>query len=258
MIFKNYARYYDLLYKDKDYSKEISFIHNLLCQYNPGAKDILELGCGTGVHSVFLAKKGYQVHGIDFSEHMLESAYERLNRLPKSFKSKLQYTNGDIRKIRIGRKFDAVLSLFHVMSYQTTNEDLLSTFATAKEHLKPDGIFIFDCWYGPAVLSNRPNTRIKRLKDDKIDVIRFAEPTMHPNENIVDVKYQVLIKSKDGDKIDELHETHKMRYLFKTEIEYLSSQSGFDILVCSEWMSKRPIGFETWNSYFILRPRNFV
>jgi hypothetical protein len=57
-----------------------------------------------------------------------------------------------------------VFSLFHVMSYQTSNKDLQDAFETAKINLKPGEIFIFDCWYGSSVLTDRPVGRVNALK----------------------------------------------------------------------------------------------
>ena len=70
-VFGNYSRYYNLLYKDKDYKGEAGFIHDLIQKYSPGAKSILDLGCGTGRHDVLLAEKGYVMTGVDMSEEML-------------------------------------------------------------------------------------------------------------------------------------------------------------------------------------------
>ena len=69
--FGNYSRYYNLLYKDKDYKGEAGFIHDLIQKYSPGAKSILDLGCGTGRHDLLLAEKGYAITGVDMSEEML-------------------------------------------------------------------------------------------------------------------------------------------------------------------------------------------
>ena len=63
---------------------------------------------------------------------------------------------GDIREIRLNKRFDTVIALFHVISYQTTNEDVTAAFETARQHLNSGGIFIFDISYGPAVLTERP------------------------------------------------------------------------------------------------------
>ena len=70
-VFGNYAHYYDLLYQDKNYVGETQFIHKLIQTHAPNAKNILELGCGTANHALLLAKEGYQVHGVDMSQEMI-------------------------------------------------------------------------------------------------------------------------------------------------------------------------------------------
>ncbi len=250
-VFSNYARYYDLLYRDKDYTKEAQFIHQLLLNYAPNAVSILELGCGTGIHAALLAQEGYQVHGVDISAEMLEQSLERRKQIPPDIASKLEFSQGDIREFRENLQFDAIISLFHVISYQTTNEALQATFATVKAHLKPGGIFIFDCWYGPTVLSDRPTVRVKRLEDELIEITRIAEPAIHPNENLVDVNYQVLIKDKNSSIVEEIRESHQMRYLFKPEIELILNQFQMEVIDYREWITNREPGFDTWGVYFV-------
>ena len=250
-VFGNYSRYYDLLYKDKDYLSEAEYVDRLIKKYAPAAKTILNLGCGTGKHDFLLAEKGYEVAGVDMSEDMLAIANAQLTTL--NLQSAIQFTQGDIRTIRLSRTFDVIISLFHVMSYQPTNADLRAVFATVKAHLNEGGIFIFDCWYGPAVLADRPVIRVKRLEDEAISVVRIAEPVMHPNDNLVDVHYQVLIGDKETRQLDELKETHRMRYLFKPEIETFMSEYGLTILENTAWLSEREPGFDTWSICFVGR-----
>ena len=169
-VFEDYARYYDLLYRDKNYGGEVDFIDSLIKKHVPGAESILELGCGTGGHAEYLAKRGYTVHGIDISDDMLRMAARRHVGFSPELQGKTKFEKGDVRTARLGRKFDVVLSLFHVMSYQTTNEDILAAFQTAREHLNKGGIFLFDCWYGPAVLTDRPEVREKEWSDDAIKI----------------------------------------------------------------------------------------
>jgi SAM-dependent methyltransferase len=252
-VFGNYARYYDLLYRDKDYAGEAQFIDRLIRSHAPTAQTILELGCGTGTHAILLAKAGYDLHGVDLSPEMLETAARRRAELPPELASKLQFSPGDARTVRVEGTFDVVISLFHVVSYQTTNADLHAAFATAKQHLKPGGIFIFDIWYGPTVLTDRPTLRVKRLEDDRIQVTRIAEPKIYPNENWVDVNYQVFIRDKASNAVEEVRETHRMRYLFTSEIELFLQAQGMELLTCREWMSDRAPGFDTWGVYYIGR-----
>ena len=250
-VFGNYARYYNLLYKDKDYAAEAQFIHQLLKTHAPATQSILELGCGTGKHAALLAELGYEVYGVDLSADMLEQAEKRLPTLNPEVASKLKFSQGDVRTVRVDRQFDAVISLFHVFSYQTTNQDLEAAFATAKAHLKPGGLLIFDCWYGPAELSDRPTVRVKRLEDEEIIVTRIAEPVIYPNDNLVDVNYQVFIKNKATGTVEEVQELHKMRYLFKPEIDGLFSQNQIEGLAVGEWITGNAPGFNTWGVYFV-------
>jgi SAM-dependent methyltransferase len=252
-VFANYARYYDLLYRDKDYAGEADFIDRLIRTHAPNARDLLELGCGTGHHAMLLAKVGYQIHGVDLSLEMLQQANERLLLLPPDLATKLHFSHGDLREIRLERDFDVVISLFHVISYQATTADLQAALTTAKQHLRSGGMLIFDVWYGAAVLSERPSVRVKRWEDAAICVTRIAEPIVHPNENLVDVNYHFFIRDKLEHRVDELHESHRMRYFFMPELELLLSQAGFQIIACREWMSDREIGCDTWGIYLVAR-----
>jgi SAM-dependent methyltransferase len=249
-VFGAYSRYYNLLYKDKDYAGEADYIHGLIGKHHPGAQSILDLGCGTGRHDLLLAQKGYAVTGVDRSEEMLAVANAHLS-TPNPQQPCLSFHQGDVRTVRLGETFDVVISLFHVMSYQVTNDDLKKAFATARAHLKPGGIFIFDCWYGPAVLSDPPVVRVKRLADDDVEIARIAEPAMHYNENTVDVNYQVFVTEKAGGKTETLCETHRMRYLFRPEIMDLFAVNGIRAVHAGEWLTGRELGKDTWGGCFL-------
>lgn len=250
-VFGPYSRYYDLLYRDKDYQGEADFVAGVLARYvKPGAS-ILELGCGTGRHAALLADKGYTVHGVDRSEDMLQAARQRAAQAP-GLSSRLAFSQGDVRDVRTGGKFDAVIALFHVASYQTTNDDLLAMFATAAKHLKPGGVFFFDYWYGPAVLTDRPAVRRKQMESDDVEVDRLATPVMDAVQSVVDVHYQVSIRDKKTGAVDELRETHRMRYLFTPEIDLLARMSCLAPQDSFEWMSGRAPGYDTWGVCSVL------
>lgn len=252
-VFGNYSYYYDLLYREKDYVGEAQFVHQLIQQYAPGSQSILDLGCGTGNHAKLLVKEGYQVHGVDLSTEMLQQAHNHYSHLPIDMQTRLHFSEGDIRQVKLNQTFDVVLALFHVISYQTTNDDILAAFQTVKQHLKPNGIFIFDIWYGPAVLTERPSVRVKRLEDECIQVTRIAEPEMNTSDSCVNVNYQVFIKEKDNGIVQELSEIHQMRYLFKPEIELMLRQYNLKLIECREWLTKNTPDINTWGVYFIVQ-----
>ena len=199
--------------QDKNYTTEADYVVGLIEKYAPSAKTILELGCGTGAHAALLVEKGYSIHGIDMSDEMLMRAQVRKASLWPELRERLTFELADVRSYRVDQQFNVVISLFHVFSYQTTNEDLKAAFATAAHHLKPGGIFIFDFWYGPAVLSLKPEVRIKRLENNQYYITRIAEPVLHHQKNRVDVQYKVIIQIKQKGVFDKFEEVHRMRYL---------------------------------------------
>ena len=134
-----YSQYYDLFYSDKDYSAEVDYINSLIQANNKNINSLLDMGCGTGKHAELFCNKGYTVHGIDLSEDMLKIAENR--RIGKE--NKLSFSHSNIQNLSLNKKFDVVVSLFHVMSYQNSNSELFKAFEVAKKHLKDDGIFIF-------------------------------------------------------------------------------------------------------------------
>ena len=254
-VFNKYAEYYDLLYSDKNYTKETDFIVKILKKYCPSAKHLLELGCGTGRHSVKLAEKGYRVDGIDRSNEMLKAFRHRIRGMKNNQQHCLTVSQQDIRSFSTGRSYDAVLSIFHVISYITENMDLLKTFRRISEHIEK-GIFIFDCWYGPAVLSCKPEARVKEIKNNGIAITRIAKPVLHADSNIVDVHYHTIIKHSASAKIDEIREVHSMRYFFTPEIKYYLEQSGFRLVEHGEWMTGNEPSVDTWSVYFVAEKIN--
>jgi len=252
-VFGHLSRCYDLLYGDKDYGGEARFVHELIQRHAPGARTLLELGCGTGAHAVHLVKEGYKIHGVDLSAEMLARAGERLAQLPAELAAGLTFSQGDLRTLRLGRTFDAVIALFHVLSYQTTNRDLQAAFPTAKEHLQPGGVFIFDFWYGPAVLTERPAVRVKRVEDEIISVTRIAEPELLVNDNVVEVNYQFFVQDKACGAFETFQESHRMRYLFKPEIDRLCAEYELGLIELGEWLTGREPGVGTWGVYAVGR-----
>ena len=126
--FKKNSAFYDLLYRDKDYAAEANYVARTIRNTILHARTILELGSGTGRHGRFLAAMGFDVHGIERSAEMVSLA--RAASCPPSSETAGSFCCevGDICTANLGRTFDAVIALFHVMSYQTTNQALQAAF----------------------------------------------------------------------------------------------------------------------------------
>lgn len=155
--------------------------------------------------------------------------------------------------MRLGKRFDAVTSLFHVMSYQNTEKDALAVMETARQHLKPGGLFLFDFWYGPGVLTDPPTERDRIMEDAHTRVYRHAHPVHRVNDNLVEVHYHIDLTDKLSGTQSSLNEVHKMRYWFLPELRYLASVSGFMVMAEGVWRSfDLPIK-TTWNAWSLLK-----
>lgn len=243
-LFDTYGRYYDLLYGDKDYAGEVDYIHRLLDRHGLGGREVLEFGSGTGRHGRLLGDRGYQVTGIERSAEMAGQAASTEGFVCQQ---------GDIREIRLGRTFDAVLALFHVLSYQVTNADVQAAMMRAAEHLRPGGLFVFDVWYTPAVYTQKPEVRVKHLLGDGIEATRIAEPMLYHNENRVDVRYTLFIRDLDTGVSQTITETHAMRHFSLPELDLLASATGFERRGAEAFLTGESPSETTWGLCLILR-----
>ena len=241
--FKLYSKYYDLLYKDKDYHSEVEYISKLITTYSNQVQNILEFGSGTGKHGLLLQNKGYSVYGLERSEEMVASAQ----------KSGLACEVADISKFSLKKKYDAVIAMFHVVSYLTSNDSLIAAFENAGKHLSANGIFIFDVWYSPAVYTLKAVPRIKRFENEELSITRIAEPQIDYNQNVVKVNYTIIAKEIRQDKYTSFNECHPMRHFSIPEIELLAKHTGFEILKTEEFLTGSETSENTWGVCFILK-----
>ena len=240
------AKVYDLLYKEKDYEKEVDFIIKFLEENNIKKESkILELGCGTGNYLSIFSKKGYDIEGMDLSEEMLKIAGQKCS---------CKLTQGDIVNFDLERKFDVCIVMFDVLSYITKNQDLERGLQNIKNHLNERGLLIFQVWNGLGVLNERPEGRVKIEENENLRIIRIADPLLKSFENVVDVNYTYLILDKEKNLLDEIHETHSMRFFFQKEIEYFLIKAGFEVLHISDFLNKeKPADDSTWSMFVVAK-----
>lgn len=252
-VFGDYSRYYTLLNRGKDYRGEVAYILQLLKRYAklPG-RNLLDLGCGTGGHDFFFASEGYAVTGVDRSVTMLAEANQQLATWSGPGPGP-KFLQGDITTLQLTEKYPTVLSLFHVISYQVSDTDLTASLCTAAQHLEPDGLFIFDFWYGPAVLAEKPEVRIREAEDEELLIHRRAEPLMHPERHTVDVNFTIEITRKKSGLRQVMQETHKMRYLFLSELEDLLKKAGLQMLEATEWLTGAQPSTASWSVCVVAR-----
>ncbi len=248
-VFKDYSYYYNAFYRDKDYGAEAKQVDLLLKKYGEKIERVINFGCGTGKHDVELCAMGYCCTGIDMSETMIGIAEENARRE----KLKIDFSVADVRDYEPTEKYDAVISLFHVMSYQNDNEDILAAFRSARKALRREGLFLFDVWYGPGVLSDKPTVRVKEVEDERYRLVRIARPVMYDHRDVVDVCYEVLAINKETGGTEMLQEVHSMRYFFRPEVEFYLRASGFELVEHLDCNTLGATDYDSWTCYFVAR-----
>ncbi|NDD93230.1 class I SAM-dependent methyltransferase, partial [bacterium] len=195
--FAHSVEFYDALYASKDYASEASYIHQLIQQHAPKALTLLDLGSGTGRHAIELERRGYQVAGVDLSPEMVAVARARA----REAGSHCIFEVGDVREVRLARKFDVVISLFHVASYQVDDSDFSRFVSTIVAHLNPGGLVIFDFWCAAGVLSEPPQAKVRRVSLRGGEVVRLTEPVHNVADSIVDVNFEYLYTETGSEKL---------------------------------------------------------
>ncbi|SEM17857.1 Methyltransferase domain-containing protein [Syntrophus gentianae] len=242
---KDYAEAYDFLYQDKNYESECDLIEEIFRKFaSAKIRTILDLGCGTGSHAIPLAQRGYRVTGVDLAEDMLQQARLKAHSLPTG---QLAFLLEDLRRLSLPDQYDAVLMMFAVLGYSTTNEDILAALNSVSRHLKPGGLFICDVWYGPAVLRQRPEAKEKTIRTGQSEIIRNASGTLDIFRHLCEVRYR-LRHLQDGQVLQEAEERHIMRYFFPQELAFFIRQAAMEQIHISSFedLARSPAE-DTWN-----------
>ena len=131
MEYKEFAKYYDKFYQNKNYEKEVDFLMHFI---NAGDK-IIDIGCGTGIHASLISKKGFDIDALDLNKEMLDIAKKRLN-------SSLYLQN--VLNINIDKQYDIIISMFAVINHLKDTSELKKCLSNMKKILKYNGTIIID------------------------------------------------------------------------------------------------------------------
>lgn len=246
-----HADYYDIIYGDKDYAAEATFVHRCIEQHGDGqVTRLLELACGSGNHAFELEKLGYQITATDYSSDLLAVA----KRKAETRSSQVDFRLADMRTLALDDEpFDAIYCLFDSIGYVQTNQAIADVLAGVQRHLRPGGLFIFEFWHAAAMLRgyeprrerewHTPEMRLRRVSTTKLDVVR----------QLAQVTYEIEATTNDG-ALTRLQETQTNRYFLVQEVAALLGSAGFEAvnwLEAYDW--ERPIDADTWHVLAVAR-----
>lgn len=138
--YTGFASVYDLFMGDVPYEQWEKYLYHLLKSQGVTRGTVVDLGCGTGSITELLARRGYDMIGIDYSPDMLAVAQNKMYEKGQSILYLLQ----DMTEFQLAGQVQAMVSICDSMNYILEDEDLKKVFAQAACYLESGGVFIFD------------------------------------------------------------------------------------------------------------------
>lgn len=248
--FSGYAKYYDDMYVQKPYEQEVDQLEKFWAQHSPHpVKNILSLGCGTGTYEIILAKRGYQVTGVDISVEMLLMAKQKIAEANVTDQVILQ--QGDVRELKDYGDFDAVIMMFNIAGYLHTPADLTQLSINVAHNLKSGGTFIFDAWNEPAVVADPPTDRTKVVAKDRGQITRVTKGFLDNSAKLVKIIFEVS-EEIDGQITNSVSEDHPMRYWDIPELTLALKAGGLNVVSTTSFANpKEPASAHEWDMYVV-------
>jgi len=138
-IYGDFANIYDR-FINAPYEDWAHYIEELWQMHGALPKSVLDLACGTGGLTRILAKKGYDMIGVDISAEMLTVARQK----GMGIDSQILYLQQDVREFELYGTVDAIVCVCDGINYLTKPKDLIQTFSLVRNYLNPSGLFVFD------------------------------------------------------------------------------------------------------------------
>lgn len=217
----------------QDTENQVDFIVNTL--ELTGKERILDLACGYGRHALSLARRGYDITGVDITKEFIEDAMQNANAEGLN----AQFIHSDIRDLHFANEYDVVLNLADgAIGYLESDEENLKLFDVISNALKPGGKHFMDICnaeyaehYFPAQYWDAGENAIsvskfewdakKRIMIFGDHTIVYGEPAMKP-----DIQYGAPQRLYSIDEIDKIWKQRGMQVV-QTFADYYGKDSSY-------------------------------
>jgi SAM-dependent methyltransferase len=196
-IFKDLAKYYDLIYSWKEYKNETQIIKSLIKQYKKSnGNDLLEVACGTGRHIQYL-KDSFAILATDFNKDMLAVAQKNI--------TDATFKQADMIHLNLDKTFDVIICLFSSIGYVKNYKNLNKTIENFSKHLKKGGVVIIEPWFTePSYKIGLPT--MTTYDGDDIKIARFCVCKKRGILSVMDMHYLIAERDKKMTHFIERHE----------------------------------------------------
>lgn len=249
------SKFYDFYDGPEHREEQFAFYTSL---FDPEACELLELGCGTGILTLELARRGFRIVGIDYDEDMLAIARSKRILSDEDTQKRVRFHCADMKDFTVSRQFGAVMIPTHSFGYLFKLEDQRACLEQVREHLLPHGrLVIEERYYAPETLHQMKNllgverTWAGRVNPQTgkytmfIDCIRWidsAQQTIYRSTFVDEVQEDGTVKRYAPSKTYFGNTQH---YFSKIELQLLVESCGFKVQQIWGDLAKRPFGSQS-------------
>jgi len=240
------SKYYDALMSDVDYEKWADFYISCFEKYGTDVKKVVDIGCGTGSITVSLAKRGYDVTGVDISAEMLSLAAKKA----ELENVKIRYAEQDMSSLETGETADAVCCSLDGINYLLTTDKVRSCFFRVARTLSDGGLFIFDV---NTIFKYKSILKSDAFVYEKKDLFLCWQSFYNEKSGICDY-YLTFFSEKNG-KWLRFDEVQRQRSYSSRTIKKLLSDAGFEIIGTYSDTDFSPDGPDSERMFFVCRKK---
>ena len=245
--YTDFASVYDELMDNTPYERWCDNIVKVLGEY--GIRDglVLDMGCGTGSLTELLAAKGYDMIGVDYSEEMLNIAFQKREKSGHD----ILYLNQDMREFELYGTVRAIVSICDSINYLLEDEDVVTCFKLVNNYLDPKGIFFFDF---------NTNYKYETIIGDRViaetrDDCSFIWENYFDEESAINEYDLTLYIREDGESYRRFEEVHYQRAYDLKTIGRLLADAGMELTAAYDAFTKEPVRDDSERIYVVARPR---
>ncbi|WP_195990094.1 class I SAM-dependent methyltransferase [Clostridium sp. D53t1_180928_C8] len=245
MAYGEFAKIYDeLINEDINYDEMVERILEICSSYNVELNDYLDIACGTGNVTIRIAKYFKNIYGVDLSEDMLREAFDKF----KEAKIKGKIICQDMTELSLNREFDLITSVLDSTNYITDLEDLQNYFRGVHNHLKTNGLFIFDVnsYYK---LSEILGNNIYTYSEDEV----FYTWENVFEENLLSMFLTFFVKK--GELYERFEEEHLERAYTEHELEEQLEKVNLEILAKFDGYTENYVQANTERIVYVIKKK---
>ena len=243
--YSGFAAVYDAFMDNVPYEEWAEYLTGLLADYGVTDGLVLDLGCGTGSLTEILARRGFDMIGVDVSEEMLQIAMEKRDRSGLDILYLLQ----DMREFELYGTVAAVVSLCDSMNYLTSCEDLVTVLKLVNNYLDPRGVFIFDL---NTVHKYRDEIGEETIAESR-DGAGFIWENYFDEDSRINEYDLTLFVREDGDLYRRYDETHFQRAYELSEIRRAAEEAGMEFVTVYDAFTRQAPREDSGRIYVVLR-----